>query len=139
MATFYPNAGILKKAANLRTSLAGGFMHLFKDGFLPDVTTTVAELTANECDYAGYLAGGIPVVNWLAPLLDPAGGASIESGTIQFAWNTSGEDIGNLVGGWFYTTPLGLLIVGTFPISIPMEGPGQGIPLSVKLIESTGQ
>lgn len=139
MGVFYPNAGCLAKATILQTALAGGKMHLFKDGFVPTVTTTKAELDAQEADFDGYTAGGETVAAWLSPLLDPAGGASIESGTVQFEWAHDTDDVTNLIGGWYYTTAAGQLIVGTFPVSIPMEGPGQGIPLNVKLVEASGQ
>ena len=139
MGTFYPNSGVMHKAANLRTSLAGGKMHLYKDGFNPSLSTTKAELDLEECDFSGYPAGGMPVTNWLNPILDPSGGALIESGTLQFECSGVAPLTGNLVGGWYYTTTGGHLLVGTFPVSVPMEGPGQGIPLNVKLIEGTGQ
>lgn len=139
MAVFYPNAGALENASNLQTALAGGKLHLYKDGFTPTVTTTKAELDAQECDFTGYTAGGMTVAAWLNPYLDPAGGAAIESGTQQFEWASGSPDVGNLVGGWYYTTAAGMLIVGTFPVAVPMEGPGQAIPLNIKLIEGTGQ
>lgn len=139
MGVFYPNVGILEKAQNLQTSLAAGKMRLYKDGFLPTVTTVLADLVAEECDFTGYPAGGEDVLAWLNPILDPAGGASIESGTVQFEWATGAPDVANLVGGWFYTTAGGMLIIGTFPVSVPMEGPGQGLPLNVKLVEGSGQ
>jgi len=136
---FYPNAGALENASIKQAALAGGSLRLYKDGFNPEVTTTLAELEAEECDFTGYPAGGITVAAWLNPYLSPAGGAAIESGTQMFEWATGSPDVGNLVGGWFYETAGGMLIVGTFPVATPMEGPGQAIPLNIQLIEGTGQ
>lgn len=137
---FYPNAGALEKADVLKTALAGGKIHLFKSDFVPLVNSTEAEFNANECDYDGYTAGGITIANWLSPLLDPSGGASIEMPITQFTFVAGGgTPVTNTVGGWYYTTSGGMLICGEFPQPIPMQANGQGIPLSIKLVEATGQ
>ena len=133
---FYTNGGALAKATVMKASLDGGKIRLFKSEFIPMVNSTLADFVAAECDFDGYPAGGQVVAAWLAPILDPAGGASIEAPITQFAYGPPATTpVTNAVGGWFYTTASNILICGEFPQPIPMSAPGQGLPLSIKLIE----
>lgn len=137
--TIYPNVGALKIAATERTALAASNLRLFKGtAFIPSVSTTLADLTPIECDFSGYPAGGAPIANFQNPLLAPGGGASIDSGLVQFAWVAPvppAEPVGNLVGGWFLVDSAGVLVaVGTFPNGISVSMAGQGIPMNVGLV-----
>jgi hypothetical protein len=133
---FYTNSGALAKATAVKTALDGGKIRLFKSSFIPLVSSVLQDFVDNECDYDGYVAGGMTVAAWNAPLLDPAGGASIEMPITQFAYGPPTDPpVTNAVGGWFYTTAAGMLLCGEFPNPIPLQSPGQGLPLSVKVIE----
>lgn len=136
---FYPNVGALEKAAVLKAALDGGKIRLFQSSFVPLVNSPLADFVAAEADYDGYVAGGVTVAAWLPPLLDPAGGASIEMPIVQFAYVAGVPGVGNTIGGWFYTTASGMLICGEFPQPIPLQANGQGLPLAIKLVEATGQ
>ncbi len=139
-AVFYPNVACLQMATELKAVLAASKMRLFQSTFVPSVSSTKADCEAAECDFTGYPAGGIAITAWSAAILDPAGGAGIESGLVQFVWATGSPDVGNLVGGWFLEDSTGKLrAIGVFDVPVPMQAAGQGIPLSVKLISSTGQ
>jgi len=144
---FYPNLACLQMATELKAALALSKVRLFKTmtndeppvPFVPTVSTTSAELENAECDFDGYPAGGITVTAMLAPLLDPAGGASIESPVVQFAWAHVDTDVGNVVAGFWLEDAAGILrMIGVLPVPIPLQGPGQGIPLTFKCVEPTG-
>lgn len=130
----YPNAGSLKVAEVMRTALADAELRLFKAGagIVLQPTTTLAQLAAAEADYTGYSAATIAA--WLPPLLSPLGGASIESGTVQFQ-TQSPYTVGNTIQGWYLVDGGGGLIVcGDFPQTIAMLGNGDGIPMNLQLV-----
>lgn len=135
----YTNSGAIFLATNARTALAASKLRLFKDtGLVPTPGTTLAELAAIEADYSGYTAGGITVANFTTPLLNPTGGASIQSGLQQFAFvpEVDPEDnVTNVIGGFFIVDATGkLVLVGTFPNGVPMQVEGNGIPMNVQLV-----
>jgi hypothetical protein len=145
MPIYYPNLACLKMADELKTALAAAKCRLFKtetapgEPFLPSVSTTPAQLAAAECDFDGYPAGGLTVITMSPPLLDPIGGASIESPILQFAYTDGAAHKGNVVGGfWVEDATAHLRLIGVFPQPIPVQGPGQGIPLNFKCVEPTG-
>jgi hypothetical protein len=140
MGIFYTNAACLQNAAEKQTALALSKVRLFISTLIPSVSTVKDDLTAAEADYTGYTAGGEVITAWLDPLLDPSGGASITAPTVQFDWVGALPGTSNLIGGFWLEDAAGnVRLVGTFAQPIPMEGPGQGFPLNIKIVEPTGQ
>ena len=104
----YPNSGSLWLAGIVQTALAASDMHLFKTGTVPlTPLTELTDLDAVEADYTGYAAQTIAA--WFAPLLNGLGGASIESGLLQFAI-TAPYTVGNMIQGWYLTETGGDLV-----------------------------
>lgn len=139
MPTLYPNSGALFIAGTMKTALAASKLRLVKiPNFSPAVNTQLATLEAGECDFSGYPAGGLTIANFTDPLLNPVGGASIESGTKQFAYvaPVDPEDaVGNVVTGWFLVDATGKLIqAGNFPNGIAVTAPGLGVPMNVLML-----
>lgn len=135
----YPNVGALVLAGVVRTRLAASKLRLFKNtGYMPNVSSTLAEMTAIEADFSGYPAGGATLTAWLAPLLNPLGGASIESGLVQFQVvppTPPDPIVPNVIGGWFVVDSTGALITaGNFPNGVSMVADGMGIPMNVQLV-----
>lgn len=128
--TLYPNSAALILAGLVRTSLAASKMGLYKAITSPlSPSTTFADLT--EADYDGYAQKTI--TNFLPPYLDPAGGASIQSGTQQFDFDTD-TSLSNVVLGFFLLTSGGdLMVVGSFDAPISMSAPGDSIPVNCTL------
>jgi hypothetical protein len=142
MPQLYPNTGALFLAGNARTALAASKIRLFQDtGFIPTAGTTLADLEDIEADYSGYAAGGIAVTNFTLPLLNASGGASIQSGLVQFTFTAPAdpaEPVPNVIGGFFLEDATGKLVsVGTFPNGVAMQQNGQGIPMNVQLVFGT--
>lgn len=132
MALLYPNVGAMAIANVQRTALAGSKLKLYKAISQPLAPGTVlANLT--EADFSGYAEKTI--TNFLAAYIDPAGGASIQSGTQQFQFVAPvGDPVVNTVLGFFLTTAAGVLVlVGSFDGSVPMTADGDAIPLNVVL------
>lgn len=131
----YPNVGALWVAAQMQAALAASKLGLFQSGTITlQASTTLADITAVEADYTGYVAGGQTITTWTDPLLNPAGGASIESGLFQFAI-ASPYTVPNSIQGWFITETGGELVcAGDFPQPKAMVGAGDGIPFNVELI-----
>lgn len=145
MGMFYPNSATLQMATELRTALAASKLHLYKStttgdvNFVPTVSTTKAELQAAECDFDGYDNTGVTITNFNTPLLDPAGGASIQSPIIQIPWTHDTLDVGNIVRGFWLEDAGGIVrAIGQFPVDQPVQGPGQGVELNFKLVEPSG-
>lgn len=128
----YPNSGSLWLAGIVQTALAASEMHLYKSGTVVlSPLTDLADLTAAEADYTGYAAQAI--ATWFAPLLNGLGGASIESGLLQFAIGAP-YTVGNMIQGWFLTETGGALVcAGDFASVKGLAGAGDGIPFDVTL------
>ena len=127
------NAGALALGTREKTAMAASVLKLFKTNIALGINTVVADLTAAEADFDGYAA--ITVTNMLAPVYDPAGGVSIESGTQQFAYVDGDDHITNTIYGWWHETAAGVLLsCASFDDPIPMAVNGQGIPLNVKYL-----
>lgn len=128
----YPNGGALWLAAKARTALATSVLKLYTALANPlTPSTVVADFT--EADFSGYAAATI--TNFLLPYIDPAGGATIQSGTIQFGYVApmSGP-IGNTVLGFYLVDSTGALIVaGSFDAGVTMNANGDAIPINVAL------
>jgi hypothetical protein len=139
MAQVFPNEGTQTIASIVRTAFALSKLRLFKSTIVSvGATTTRAELIAAECAFTGYPAGGGVITAFLNPLLNPAGGSSIDWPTVQFA-AAAPYTVGEVVGGWWVETAAGDLIAcGTFPQGIPVGQAGQGFPLSGSLVFPNG-
>lgn len=132
MATLYPSAGALWLAGIVKTALINSVVKLFKAGFIPSVNTVSADLDAQECDYTGYASQTIAA--WQAPLLNPIGGASIDSGLKQFA-AASPYTIGNVSGGyWLEASGGDLVMVSTFSTDRSIAAAGQGVGVDITLV-----
>lgn len=128
--TLYPNGAALLLAGLVRTELAASKMKLYQTIAAPlSPSTIIADFT--EADYEGYAEKAI--ANWLPPYLDPAGGASIQSGTQQFDYDAL-PGVTNVVLGFYVVNAAGdLIIAGSFANPIPMAAPGDSIPNNVTL------
>lgn len=128
--TIYPNVSAIYLAGLVKTALAASKLKLFKAIAAPlSVSTVLADFT--EADYDGYAE--ITIAAFHNPYIDPAGGASIQSGTQQFDF-VSVPLTTNIVLGWYLKNAAGALVVaGTFDAPIAMAQPGDAIPLNVAL------
>jgi hypothetical protein len=129
----YPNVGALKIAATIRTFVALSVIHLIKAPISLLPGTTLAALTAIEADFDGYTA--IVVTAFLAPYIDPAGGASIQSGTEQFQYGPAASPpvINNVYGFYLLDAAGDLLVAGTFDAPVAMQSIGDALPMNVIL------
>jgi len=63
--------GALQDLAALIVLLTTGKARLYKDdGFVPDANSVLADFTAHEADYTGYVAGGIALAAPTGPYAD---------------------------------------------------------------------
>lgn len=132
-ALIFPNAGSLWLAGVVQGELANSVLSLFQaDAIVLTAATTKADLEGAEADYTGYATQTITA--WLDPLLNPAGGASIESGLKQFAITTP-YTVSNVIQGWWVETATGdLVCAGDFSVPKALVGAGDGIPFNVELV-----
>lgn len=132
-ALIYPNSGALWLAAVVQAALAASVLSLFQTGSITlSANTTKAELEAAEADYTGYAVETITA--WFDPLLNPAGGASIESGLVQFMIDAP-YTVPNSIQGWWLEDSAGdLVCAGDFATTKNLVGAGDGIPMNVELI-----
>lgn len=136
-ALIYPNSGSLWLAAIVQTALAASVLSLFQVGVVTlSATTTKAELEAAEADYTGYATETI--ATWFDPLLNPLGGASIESGLKQFSIDAP-YTVDNVIQGWWVEDSTGdLVCAGDFATPKPLVGAGDGIPFNIELVFGGG-
>ena len=124
----YTNEAAMKMVNELRTALALGELHLYKEGLVFSDSTTTAQFTAVEADYSGYAA--IAVAALLAAYIDPAGGASAQVATQQFQHN--GGAVANMIAGAWYEDAAGVLRLAVeFDAPVPMAVATDAIPLDV--------
>lgn len=136
---FYPLVGCQKKAADFKTLMASSKARLFKSPFFPIAGTPRSDYLAAECDYDGYLAGGIVMTAFNDPILSPGSGYQTGSPLVQFAWAHDTDDVGNTVsGGWVETAGGIIMLAFNFAQNIPMQQAGQGIPLNFIFPFDTG-
>lgn len=112
----------LAEAADIKAALALSKLRLFDSTFVPDVTTTLAQLEAKETTLTGYPAGGYTMTAWTGPLLAPGGGAVITSPIVHVAYASGdavaiggawAEDAGGDVRRVFiFDPPISLAVVG---------------------------
>lgn len=117
--------GAKVEAAAAKTRNANSVLHLFKAGFTPTPTTTLAELAAQECDFDGYIP--LTIATWHDPVL--AGVAfAIYAPTQTFLWEFDVDAVGNQVGGSYLVLSTGELYSYTiFDPTRPCMGPDQAI------------
>lgn len=129
---FLSLSGALGTAGREKTALASSHVRLFKTSLVPNTATPLADFASNEADFDGYPAGGIVITAFLDPILDPEGGYSIGSPVVQFETDPA-EATPNLIGGWFLVTAGTLLYgYGTYSTPVPMQVPGQGLPIDMR-------
>jgi hypothetical protein len=130
----------IQDATERQTAFAASKVRLFKSTLIPTPSTTKAEFVAAEADYTDYPAGGEAIATWLAPILNPAGGASISAPTVQFDVTTANPPDTNLIGGaWLEDAAGKVRLVMPFAAPVPMEVQGQGFPLNLTFGFPTGQ
>lgn len=124
-ASYLSLTGAKVEAAAAKTRLANAVLHLFKSGFVPTPTSTLADFLAQEADYDGYAA--LTIATWADPVL--AGAAyGIYAPTQTFRWSHVSADVGNQIGGAFLVTSGGDLYQYTvFDPTRPIMGPDQAI------------
>jgi hypothetical protein len=128
--TLYPNSSALYLAGLVKTALVSSTMHLYQAIAHPlSPSTVLADLT--EATYDGYVAKTITA--WLNAYLDPAGGASIQSGTQQFDF-VAVPLTTNVVLGFYVCNAAGALVfLGSFDSPISMTQNGDSIPVNATL------
>jgi hypothetical protein len=130
--TLYPNVAALYLAGLVRTALAASHLKLYTALANPlSPGTVVADFT--EATYDGYAP--IAIANFLHPYIDPAGGATIQSGTQQFDYGpAAAPPVTNTVLGFYLLNAAGALVVaGSFDNPIAMANLGDSIPVNVSL------
>jgi hypothetical protein len=133
---FTPLEGCLANALERQAALADATIDLFKSDLVPDPTTPVGDYIANVADYSGYAQLNFPL--WNDPILSGSGGYMILSPLVQFATDNP-TTVTNICGGAFIRDvggDLRLTVIFTEPI--PMQVPGQGIPITVTVFFPTG-
>lgn len=140
MPAFETIAATVQDATERQTILALSKVRLFQSSLVPTPSTTKTELVAAEADYDDYPAGGEGITAFLAPILNPAGGASISAPTVQFDVTSAAPAVTNLIGGAWLEDAAGLVrLVMPFAAPVPMEVQGQGFPLNITIGFPTGQ
>lgn len=117
--------GAYQEALAGQVEMANCVMHLFKQGFTPTPTNTLADFAANECDYDGYAPQTI--ADWADPVLAGVGYV-IYAPTQTFRWAHVADDVGNMVGGFYLVTSGGeLKDYTTFDPAQALTGPGMAV------------
>lgn len=133
------------KAAALlnQAALALSVVHLYKAGFTPAPNTPLADYTAQEADYTGYVAQTITA--FADPILAPGSGYMIQGPLQQFVWTGGLPGVSNSIGGAYMVDSGGVLIdVIKFtddsgnPVTIPMSGPDQAVQVAFVELFPTG-
>lgn len=131
---FYSNQGLQVLTGSIMPALAVGKIRLFKSGFTPDITTTVADLVENEANYSGYAAGGIAVAEWNGPYFAPEGGMAIQTPSVDFSTATT-VTVPNLIGGWWFQDDNNsAVVIAEFGDPQPMQVPYQVLTIQVRLV-----
>lgn len=126
----FPLSGCLASALQMQTTLANSVLHLFKAAFAPTPSSILADFNGAECDYDSYAV--LTFTAWNTPILSPGSGYMIQSPLVQFFFPTGGAGVGNSVGGCYLVDAAGVLrLYVIFTQPIPMQVPGQGIPISL--------
>lgn len=135
-APFFPNEVCFAAAAAKRTELALSVVRLFKEGFVPTVTTVLADLVAAEADYDDYVEQEITA--WLAPTNSIYGGAEITAPTEQFLC-IGAQAVPNAIAGyWIETAGGALVLVRLFDNVVPMAQNGDAIKITPTYVFPNG-
>lgn len=135
--TFYPLEACQANALERQTALAGCEVRLYKSDLDPSPSTPLTEFDANEADYDTYAA--ITIAAWNNPILAPGTGYMIGSPLVQFAVGAAVPTTPNLIGGCYIVDTGGVIrSVVKFDAPVPMQLPGQGIPLNFVDLFPTG-
>jgi hypothetical protein len=133
----YPLSSLLFLADEVRAAIGAAKVRLVKVGFEPTSMTTRAELLAQEVEYTGYPVGGAPIAGFMAPLISPVGGVSLDTPSVQFQ-TAAPYTTGDVAGGWWIETavaPFDVIAIGAFPApGIPFGQRGQGFPFAVTFL-----
>lgn len=123
--TFFTLAAALTCALERKTAYVTGEIRLFKDPFVPDPTTVLADLTAAEATYDTYAAAAVAA--WNTPILGPTSGYLITHNSVQFNTGTTDPAVGNVINGaWYEDATNNVRLVTTFDPGIPMQVAYQG-------------
>jgi len=134
---FFPDSACIDQATALQTELALSEVKLFKSGLVPDKTTTLATLAANEADYTTYAAEVITA--WLAPQLSDLGGAQITAPSVQFVLAAT-PAVPNTIGGYWIETAGGAVrLIRQFDNPVPMVAANQGLTVTPTIVVPNGQ
>jgi hypothetical protein len=135
---FIPLSGCLANATQQQAAFADTMVHLFQSTFVPTPSNVLADYTAAEATYTGYMA--LAMTAWLDPILSPGSGFMIQSPEVQFSTGDTDPATPNLIGGCYLVDADGALrMTVIFASVIPMELAYQGIPLSFVYLFPTGQ
>ena len=129
-------AGAEEDVDLLKTNLVNAEIHLFKAGFVPSPSTTLAELVGEECDFDGYAPKVIAA--WTGPVLAPVSGWQINA-PVQ-TWTMATVVVTNEVGGYWIETAGGVLHdIFVFDLPVPMQVVGQSVQVvPVELVATSG-
>lgn len=119
--------GAKATAALKQAGLANSVLKLFKDGFVPSVTSPVADFDANECDFDDYAP--IVILAWNNPTLGSISGYNLDAPLQRFVCLADQVTM-NMVGGWWLEDAAGAVLdFGTFDPSRPMQYGDQAIEI----------
>jgi hypothetical protein len=135
----YTKQAATEKATVIKTSLATSKLRLFQAPLVPTQFTTKAQLVAAEADFTGYTPGGYPIAAWLGPTNNPAGGAVINTPSVNVLV-AAPEDpdplVGNTIGGfWIEDTSGDVRVVGVYGPTRPLLLVGDGFVEVVAIVE----
>lgn len=135
-----PLSGALDIAGAVQTLLATSKLHLVNATFNPGANDLLANLTAIECTFSGYTAGGYAITAFLAPSFAPGGGVHVISPQVYptFTPPGSGSPVTETVYGWYLVDSGGKLVAdGTFTTPIGMLEAGDAFPITVAIVVGT--
>lgn len=136
---FYPRDSVLAQAADAQARLAGSKLRLWKSGLNVSFSTARVELLASEADFDGYPAGGATLTAWGTPMLAPVQAALTAAPQTNFAAGAGVGNNGNVIGGFWVETAAGdLWIICQLPEAVPMQVPGQGLPITMAMVFPSG-
>lgn len=99
----------LRDLAALTVLMTTGLAHLFQDdGFVPDSSSTLADLNAHEADYTGYTPGGVALAGPLGPYSDGVDKYAENFPTILFQ-PASPFTVTNQIAGAYFEDSNGVL------------------------------
>lgn len=136
---FYPLEACLVNATERQTAYVAADIHLYQSSLVPTETTTLAELTAAECDYDGYASQAL--TPWFDPILAPGSGYMTASPLVQFAYVDGVGHVSNLVGGAYIVDAGGdlrMVLAFTPTEYVTMAVNGQGLDINVADVFPSG-